>query len=916
MRLPNLGSYGKSNRSGNEFASFSKIFARIRTSQVTNDSTVAKLTCMTSPCGYLPKLPPSLVPLFFQVIMRLTLRTLLAHLDKTLDAADDAAIVAKLRESEFAQNLVARIQQCVSSDKLAAPSPDSTSPADDPNRIGEYLDSVLLAEQVAEVERFCLESDARLAEVAACHQILSIALARPADVPPALRTRIYALSEQRGAMTTQNESIATPSLISNAATIASPPASRDSITEALTAEQASIANAIDLATAGIPPVGPDDSGVSDAPTRLRQSFPKPAEKPEPAMAGSRRFSAAEASEIFGRPSRVVPWLVSLALAASFLFVLSQVFKSLWQKPTSTEVAMQTDVPEKIGDSTNESNITSTPPAADNEKANDAPQVSEAIKDETDTPMVEPDPASPQTKGTEASTTEKMPDDQVSVEPTSEGAESEMPAPPATATPDAVMPDKASDASADAASDKTDAASTAVGVEVMKAEPLPPVDEVSDANAATPIQSTLLSEQSLFLTRQPDAATFLLSKTGEVIASGSELICPPLYRDKLNLGGAIELTMIGPAIAKVETTANEPVSLSLVTGRYLIGEVEPVVTPEPVEGANNPVIYRSAQGIVKLQFGEQNYQVKLNQPGAVVAVDVIHRRQVGADPEAADSILHIIELLCIQGEVSCTNHGKSIDLKTGQYASWIPSVDPTPVALPTVPDWISVPKEQPGSIEASARDGLLSLVRPEESIELSLLEAMKFRRAEVGALAAQTLAMIDRPSVYFGTDGIFNNVKQKAYWDRHFTTLVATLDRGPKSAELVRQAINQMDAAEANAIYRMLWLFSNEQLAAGSDALLVEALDSGNMVVRVLAAENLRAITGTTLGYRPENETSPRRAPDIKKWESRLRKGDIRWPEAPVKPAIVEAPAEPEKAPTAPASRAKPEPAVPSKPAIE
>ncbi len=131
-----------------------------------------------------------------------------------------------------------------------------------------------------------------------------------------------------------------------------------------------------------------------------------------------------------------------------------------------------------------------------------------------------------------------------------------------------------------------------------------------------------------------------------------------------------------------------------------------------------------------------------------------------------------------------------------------------------------------------------------------------------------------------------------YWDRHFSTLVATLDRGPRSAEIIRQAINRMDAAEASAIYRMLWLFSNEQLADGSDALLVEALDSGNMVVRVLAAENLRAITGTTLGYRPENETAPRRSPDIKKWETRLRKGDIRWPAeaAPqVPPNVTDAP---------------------------
>ena len=162
------------------------------------------------------------------------------------------------------------------------------------------------------------------------------------------------------------------------------------VTEALTAEQASIASAIDLATAGIPPVGPDDSGVSDAPTRLRQSFPKPAEKSEPAMAGSRRFSAAEASEIFGRPSRVVPWLVSLALVASFLFVLAQVFKSLWQKPDGTEVVMQTDAPEKVAGVTDEPQAGDSAPITD-DASTKADDESEAIKEEMDTPLVEPDP---------------------------------------------------------------------------------------------------------------------------------------------------------------------------------------------------------------------------------------------------------------------------------------------------------------------------------------------------------------------------------------------------------------------------------------------------------------------------------------------------------------------------------------------
>ncbi len=49
-----------------------------------------------------------------------------------------------------------------------------------------------------------------------------------------------------------------------------------------------------------------------------------------------------------------------------------------------------------------------------------------------------------------------------------------------------------------------------------------------------------------------------------------------------------------------------------------------------------------------------------------------------------------------------------------------------------------------------------------------------------------------------------------------------------------------------------------------------------MTIRVLAAENLRHITGTTLLYKPEVETPSRRASDIKKWETRLRRGEIRW----------------------------------------
>jgi anti-sigma factor RsiW len=106
--------------------------------------------------------------------MRLTLRTLLAYLDNTLDPNDAEALRQKLSESAFATQLVQRIRSTLVDPTLSAPSPDAVSPVDEANVISEYLDSTLSAEQIAEVEKACLESDSHLAEAAACHQILTM----------------------------------------------------------------------------------------------------------------------------------------------------------------------------------------------------------------------------------------------------------------------------------------------------------------------------------------------------------------------------------------------------------------------------------------------------------------------------------------------------------------------------------------------------------------------------------------------------------------------------------------------------------------------------------------------------------------------------------------------------------------------
>ena len=125
---------------------------------------------------------------------QLTLRTLLAYIDDTLEPAMARQLGAKVAESEVAKDLIEKIKKVTRRRGLKAPSASADDDGvSDPNTVAEYLSNSLDSEQVTRLEETCLQSDAHLAEVAACHQILTLLLTEPVQVPPQARQRMYKL---------------------------------------------------------------------------------------------------------------------------------------------------------------------------------------------------------------------------------------------------------------------------------------------------------------------------------------------------------------------------------------------------------------------------------------------------------------------------------------------------------------------------------------------------------------------------------------------------------------------------------------------------------------------------------------------------------------------------------------------------
>lgn len=897
--------------------------------------------------------------------MRLTLRTLLAYLDTTLDPADAQILRSKLEQSGFATQLVQNIRASLAAKNLSAPAPDSVHPVEEPNMMSDFLDSTLSPEQIAEVEKACLESLPHLAEAAACHQILTMVLGRPAGVSEDLKNRIYSMVDEHGnvkpspPVSSQLEESKPGVAFGSAPPVtgeigprfsnidvgensvsalnpADVPTSVDAKSELSSDDQPTIGltEAAAMESAGpsqqtqdhvsssasapthirptppapadkIQPVGADDSGVFEAANILREQSQQFAEAgtalddAEP-FAGNLPLKELERSDFYEgsvRPSRITPWLVSLALVGALLFAISQIFAPLLNpKVAQKEEEKASDSLNEIPLNPNETSDQETQTAVAAEL--DANPSADAAKSNSGTPKpTVPSPKSDAADATGTDLAETMPDELDATQsetPDTENEDSESVAAPEASTPAASTPEEmiamipkvasesvgalpAAPSKADLPNDKSaptmDSAEGQIATDTMN-ESETPVG-VGDDPGMEPEQpaeriqvATLNSESVFFATRSQDKP-WILAAPASALMSGDTLVCGPEFRAELSVAADpdCKLTLVGPT------------QLTLVQQ-----ENELAIVPSFGKG-----LIQVPQAGKTLQFviDEQSLNLTVESDSTTVAFALNRKRELGDDPNVPQNHTATVQLLALAGKFTVNAAENEFTLGNSQQTRIEISETGFQVGEPekfdTMPSWCD-PESDTGTLESDAAADLLELIRTDEadSLLLSLKVALGFRRNEVAALAGKTMLAMDDASAYFGVDGLLSNPKQRLYWASHLSAIRAMVDRSAESAQAVRTAIagqNQaIDDADGDTLFRLLVGYSADQLSNGGDAELVEGLESASVPVRVLASEHLREISGTTLFFKPEETVEARREEIIKKWKVRLRKEAIRWPD--------------------------------------
>ena len=812
--------------------------------------------------------------------MRLTLRTLLAYLDDILDETDAQELEKKIDESEMATKLAQRIRQIVGQTRLDTPALEAEGLDGDANAVAEYLDNTLSLDDVPEFERLCLNSDVHLGEVAACHQILTLILGEPAATTAELRERIH----QIGQSTAEVSSTAT-------------------IEETATIEDSSSSLPVDEETA---------------------EGPSPSEQAEkPAYDSDEHWTSAP--DYLKRPRRTLWKPVGLAALIVFCLIFAGLFgmgpldqthplASLFLVNSEPADSSAT-VNEPVGGNEEAANVPTQPnnnegistEAANDEQDEELAGVNTSAETVTDVPTNEPDmltnpdavtvveesPSEPTTSPTEEEDTD-LPfilEPEIPQEPASEPVEAGaatagnlsagQPAPNVeTLNPTPVETDDLIDSQPAPATPTATANADATPEDIPSGD-VPPeprdidiinltpstnenVEDATGDDAVDENNSVASNEVGKFLSDDE-----LLARYNQVtsmwdridvrdsIRNDDRLLVFPVFRPQLMLTTGMQLTVIGPA----------------------------QIRPQPIGEDKSPTIrvdfgratvetFAQTGSTINIQWSDQQAVVTLADMDSRFAVEVSRQFLPGIDGESGEAH-EVVHVYTMSGSVEWqTGDGSATTLVAGQRLTMVDALPARVTTMERFPGWIDGSDARPRDPEAAKM--LLQRVSLDRPISLSLQEQAESQRLELRSLAVCSLAFLNEFDPLLNA---LNDNRLRSYWTEEYEALRRAMVTSEDAARALRQAMEERHGPEGIDLYRLMWGFDDQELAADGAEKLVSYLDHPSSDFRIVAHENLKSITGRTSLYMPHYVTKTRKR-HIFKWKDQLNKGEIVYREPP------------------------------------
>ena len=834
--------------------------------------------------------------------MRLTLRTLLAYLDDVLDPQDADELGLKIGQSEFAGGLVHRIRSCISKVRLGAPAVTDTAGMADPNQISEFLDNTMDSMDMPEFERQCLDSEERLAETAACHQILALVLGEPARLSSNMRNKVYhlgvALGGPKTAVTPFQTSETTvkssgkvqrridnpesaegrfsesPLEESMATTAAKDPLQISHKSNHLPAEKkvkrwplvltsitACLATVLILRV-----IGPLDTGHPLGSMLVNSEVaPELAQNPasqqtdawllQSAESKSDRVTSLPTQEAPDKPARGSQWESGeAALPVAAGAQLLENAENVNEFPTASAGPSQLRTSDQLHntppvDTAQPTDLANAKGGGDDQKDSQLPddfalesqdfaETNDVISDGFPEGRDEKIAALP--KGVNGIVGSRQ-GDYVPAEPIPSDS-----IPRDSITTNFAPLDPASEGSIRG----TPVRIVREGADVDG----PATNGVEDAVVAQVDLGRFTSEREVMAIWRSQSQKWLRVPQKGMIVSGSLLRVPPAFRPQISLFKGIQVTMVGgtEVVVGIAQDGSTP-NLDVHYGGLVLDGLGQAGTE------------------IELTFARRVVSLILDANDTQLALEVRPTCKSGTDPEQPERH-HSALIWCLTGQLRLRQGDQSdVMIRSGEEIAFL---DESPARLRESSETpVHLMDQQISEIEQSAAAELENRLTEGRSIILSLIEAAENRRTDLRSLASRTLTMFDR---YEAIVDALSDPSQRSAWSVHFDQLVQRVGDNSASASRLRRALeNRYGPMQAGNLYRMLWGYSEEDLSPQgvAAAQLVDYLDHDQLEFRVLSIENLRRITGATLTYQAKY-TANRRRSSVARWRRRLEAGQI------------------------------------------